>query len=72
MHDAENSCIRAALAHRLLNEHVSTGIDRCGRLVQQENFWVAQDGGCETQELALADRVVGPVIFDDSVELGLL
>lgn len=41
VHDTKNSCTRTAPAHRLLDEHVSTSINRCSRLVQQQDPGVA-------------------------------
>lgn len=72
MHDGKDRGSRAVSAHGLLQEGIGTGVNRGSGLIQQQDFWAAEDGTGQAQELTLANGVVGAVVSDDSVELVLL
>ena len=72
MHNGKDGRSRAVSTHGLLQEGIGTGVNGSGGFVQQQDLGAAEDSTGQTQELTLADGVVGAVVSNDSVELVLL
>ena len=72
MHNGKDGRSRAVSTHGLLQEGIGTGVNGSGGFVQQQDLGAAEDSTGQTQELTLADGVVGAVVSNDGVELILL
>ena len=48
--------------HRALDQGLRTGIDRAGRLVENQDIWIGQKRPRDSQELALPLRNVGGIL----------
>src|SRR5699024_6802402 len=65
--DDEGGAARAQFIHRLLDEHLSAGVDRAGGLVQDEDLGVGEEGPGDGQQLALPGGEGGRILVDDRV-----
>lgn len=55
------------LANALLNKCIRLNIYRRSRLVENKNFWAANDSTCEAEELALALGKIETTFGDGAV-----
>ena len=53
--------------HRLLNQQLCPGVDAGGRLVQNQNLWIGEDGPCDGQQLLLTLADVACLFVEDRV-----
>ena len=65
--DDEGSPIGSQGRHRLLHKHLGTGVDRRGRLVEDEQRRVGQEGSGDGDELSLTGGDAASVGVDDRV-----
>lgn len=68
MGDGEHRAIGEFVANGRLNEFICVGIDVGRCLVQNEDFIVAQNGACQTHQLALAHAEVRATIGHSAVQ----
>ena len=65
--DHEGGAVGPQCRHGLLDQHLGAGVDRGGRLVQDQQGRVGEEGAGDGDQLPLPRRDVGPLLLDRGV-----
>ncbi len=65
--DHETRPIRPQRVHGFLDEHLGAGVDRAGRLVEDQDRRIAEERPGDRHQLLLAGRDVAALVVDDRV-----